>query len=129
LRLRELAAKFTVADTFLLTLLVTLSVASFFFVRNVIPHGTDVIVEVKGKLMYSLSLENNTRIEIPGARGITVVEIRDGKVRVAESSCPNKICVKQGWIDRGVIVCLPNQVVIRVGTEAHGTKQVDAITG
>jgi hypothetical protein len=32
-----------------------------------------------------------------------------------DSPCPDKLCVQQGWTDRGAIICLPNKVVISLG--------------
>ncbi len=58
-----------------------------------------------------------------------VIEVKDGKVRVTESDCPYKICVKQGWIDRGSIVCLPNNTVTTVKGPLKNGEDVDAITG
>lgn len=43
-----------------------------------------------------------------------VIEVQDGKIRVKESDCPRKICVKHGWLNyaNDVIVCLPNKTII-----------------
>jgi hypothetical protein len=49
-------------------------------------------------------------------------------VRVKEAHCPNLICVKEGWISRGAIVCLPNRIVVLVGG-GKARKDVDAVTG
>lgn len=129
MKLREATSRVTLADIFLFSLLLALSVTSLFFVRDVLPHGRDVIIEVQGRQLYSLSLEQETVKEVTGPQGITVVEIKDGKVRVSESACQNKICMKQGWVDHGIIVCLPNRVVVRVGTKARDNRKIDAITG
>jgi len=47
--------------------------------------------------------------------GVTV-EIRDGKVRISESDCPDKICEKTGFISSPMqtIVCLPNRISVRI---------------
>ena len=50
-----------------------------------------------------------------------------GRIRVIEASCPDQVCVNQGWISDSTlpIVCLPNKVIIEiVGEEA----QLDAVT-
>ena len=41
-------------------------------------------------------------------------EIKAGKIRMLNSNCPDKRCVKQGWSDLVPIICLPNQIVIEV---------------
>lgn len=45
-----------------------------------------------------------------------IVEIRDGAVFMAESSCANQVCVQQGAVRRvnQTIVCLPNKVVVSI---------------
>ena len=45
------------------------------------------------------------------------VEFAPGKVRVTEASCPDQICVSQGWIDHTSILpiaCLPNSLIVEV---------------
>lgn len=51
--------------------------------------------------------------------GYNLIEIGDGKVRVIEADCPDKLDVKQGYIERPgeVIVCLPNKLVIEIKGE------------
>ncbi|MDI6638910.1 MAG: NusG domain II-containing protein, partial [Bacillota bacterium] len=57
-------------------------------------------------------------VDVPADRGRTVVvEIaEDGRARVRASDCPDKVCVKTGWIEHPgeVIVCLPNRVVVKI---------------
>lgn len=129
MRLRELRNSITAGDTILLIVLLTVSFIGLVFIQDVIPEGTDVIIEVKNEHVFTLSLYEDTRKEIHGANGITIVEIKDQKVRVTDSSCPDKICVKQGEIKKGVIICLPNQVIIRIDSVRPENKQFDAVTG
>lgn len=44
------------------------------------------------------------------------VEVNDGKARVLRSSCPDKLCVKMGWISEcgHIAACLPNNVALMV---------------
>jgi hypothetical protein len=117
----------TIADRILFLLLIIASVAGLVYTREAFSLGSDVVVEVNGKPVYTLSLDLNTEISIEGTQGRTVLEIKDSRVRMKEADCANQICVKQGWISRGTIVCLPNNIVVIVGS---GTKKdIDAITG
>jgi hypothetical protein len=43
-----------------------------------------------------------------------VAEIKNGKIRMIKSTCPDKRCVKQNWSNQLPIVCLPNEVVIEI---------------
>lgn len=44
------------------------------------------------------------------------IEVKNGKIRVAEAVCPNRTCVHTGWISSPgrVIVCLPNKMIIEI---------------
>jgi len=99
----------------------------FIFVGRLMPAGETVIVEVNGKTVYKLALSEDRIVDVKGPIGVTKVEVKDGRVRVLYSPCPEKICMKQGWIRRGVIICVPNRVVVSIkGGKVRG---VDAITG
>ncbi len=113
-------------DWVLFVVLLSLSLSGMFFAKTIYPSGNWVLIEVDGKLLYRFSLFEERTVSVKGPMGYTTVEIRDGRVRVKDSPCPEKICVRQGWIQKGVIICLPNRVVVRVGGEDN---RVDAITG
>jgi hypothetical protein len=102
--------------------------------------GHLVIVEVYGKRIHTIPFS-----EISGASALNIqagdgrearLEILEsGAVRIIESTCPDKICVRTGWISRPgqSIVCLPNRVVVRIEGSGikHGQGQghdLDAIT-
>lgn len=62
--------------------------------------------------------------------GENVVSVEPGRICVSSADCPDKICVNQGWIDSGAapIVCLPNELVIRL-TDPEGTENaIDAVS-
>lgn len=64
----------------------------------------------------SLVTESYTK-EYTGQAGLTnTVEFAPGTVRVQEATCPDQICVYQGWIEAGgmPIACLPNTLIIQV---------------
>jgi hypothetical protein len=117
----------TIADRILFLLLIIASVAGLVYTREAFSRGSDVVVELNGKPVYTLSLDVNTEISIEGTQGRTVLEIKNSKVRMKEADCSNQTCIKQGWLSKGTIVCLPNHIVVIVGS---GTKKdLDAITG
>ncbi|MEW6046263.1 MAG: Gx transporter family protein, partial [Bacillota bacterium] len=81
------------------------------------PGEAAVRVEVDGKHVLTLPLRTD-RVARLSAGGVQMsLEVRDGRVRVLESTCPRQVCVKTGWIDRPgqVIVCVPARMVITVG--------------
>lgn len=69
------------------------------------------------------------RIEyIRGKLGYTIVEIKNGKVHIADSACQDKLCVQMGWLAKtnDWAACLPNGVFVTVqGARDDG---IDAIS-
>jgi len=128
--LKETIKNTTMADRLLFFLLISLAIAGIFVSRDALSKGSDVIIEVDGKPTYTLPLYTDRLLSVVGPHGDTLVEIQGGKVRVKEAHCRNQICVREGWVSRGVIVCLPNKLVIIVGGSNKYKKQgLDAITG
>lgn len=56
-----------------------------------------------------------------------VVEMENGRIRVADSDCPGQSCVHTGWISNPgqTVICLPNRVEIRIS----GSGGVDVVAG
>jgi hypothetical protein len=130
LNLKRLLSSTTIADKILLSMLVLVSFTGIIFIREVFPKGGIVHIEVNGRSVYVLPIDKDRTVSVKGPEGKTVVEIKDHRVRVTESPCRNKLCIKQGWIESGAIVCLPNRVVVTIGNdEDEFNKIVDAITG
>ena len=61
---------------------------------------------------------------------INIIAIEHGRVRMFMADCPDGLCVRQGWIDSGMIpiVCLPNRVVI-ILESAENEQNIDAVVG
>ena len=60
--------------------------------------------------------------------GYNTIAVSTAGIRIADSSCPDKICVHHGTLGDGLpIVCLPNRLVIRWETE--NKLDYDAMTG
>ena len=47
---------------------------------------------------------------------VNEVEVRPGSIGILSADCPDKLCVRQGFISdtRLPITCLPNRLVIRL---------------
>jgi hypothetical protein len=127
--LKETIKNTTLADRLLFFFLISLSIAGIFVSKDALSQGSDVIIEIDGKPAYTLPLYVDRLISVSGPYGNTLIEIQGKKVRVKEAHCRNQICVKEGWISRGVIVCLPNKLVLIVGGTKDQKLDIDAITG
>lgn len=89
---------------------IVLGVAIFVFSR-----GNRVVVTLDGNVYGEYDLNHNQEIEIKSENGINILKIKDKKAFVTMASCPDKICQNTYPISEeipGVIVCLPNKVVI-----------------
>ena len=93
--------------------------------------GAIARVTQDGKVLYEIHLN-----EVPGPQTYHVngengayntVLVQQGHVRMLEASCPDQVCVNQGWISDSTlpIVCLPNKVIIEIVGEEG---QLDAVT-
>lgn len=79
--------------------------------------GLDVRIIVNGREAKLLPLQDEVHgLAIDGYQGESRLEISGGRVRMIDSACPDKLCVRTGWISRPgeSIICLPNRVVIEI---------------
>ena len=92
-------------------------------------RGARVVVSVGGEETAVFSLDEETEWVIEGRGGCNVLEIRDGKARIAEADCPDKLGARSGWISRRgqSILCLPHQVVVEIRDEK--TEGPDIVIG
>jgi len=100
----------------LLPAVIAVIFAAFFFAVRFfcvpLPQDT-VVVEVDGKRVAELSLENDTEYLIEGIGGTNLLIIKGGKAYISEATCPDRVCVKTGEVTETTpSVCRPNRVVV-----------------
>ncbi|MBQ8296986.1 MAG: NusG domain II-containing protein [Ruminococcus sp.] len=63
--------------------------------------------------------------------GSTVFEISDGKIRIKESVCPDKICERTGFIGSAgqSIICVPERISVTVTSGSDKSDSADAVVG
>ena len=128
--LRESVRSTTVADRILLVFLISISLFSFLLTKEVLSRSREVSIEVDGEVRYVYPLDADRKVHVRGSHGHLTVEIKDRKVRVTDSSCPNKLCQRQGWVRAGAIICIPARISVTVGgSEKSKGVTPDAITG
>lgn len=64
------------------------------------------------KLILKIDLNDDSEYIVDGYNGIVKLEVKNNKLRVKEETSLFHLCSKQGWVNSGVIVCLPNKIVI-----------------
>lgn len=93
------------------------------------PKKQTVNIKSGGKVLYTLDLESekDRKFDVKTDGGVNTIEIKDGKICVKDADCPDKTCVRMGWLESSAmpIVCLPHGLVIEF---VDGDGGVDAIS-
>lgn len=98
-----------------------------FFYKGKNGEKTSFVIEANGKL-YRYTLDKDMVIEVYGKRGKAVVEITNGNVRFVDSECPDKICVRDGYLKNKPIICLPNNVIVMYPDDRKKDDICDAVS-
>ena len=91
--------------------------------------GTTAVISKDGQVLHEIRLDTLMEpktFHITGENGEeNLVRVERGRVCMESASCPDQVCVDQGYIDNGVlpIVCLPNKVIITI---EGGEDSIDA---
>ena len=92
------------------------------------PGATADILQ-NGTLLRTVSLDESVEFTVPAPNGgSNTVSVRDGSICVSHATCPDQVCVRQGWVntDMTPIVCLPHGLVIQI---TGGDRELDGQTG
>lgn len=71
--------------------------------------------EIYQKVPLQAASDETIEVKTPGG-GVNLVRIREGKVSVISSNCPEQICVRSAPISKPgqTIACLPHRLVISI---------------
>ena len=121
--------KFYRNDFLLVVILLLLGGALALFLRLTRQTGGTVSVQVDGELVMELPLNEDRSLVLGEGAHTNTLIIEGGKARVAEASCPDRICVRQGAVQYAgeSIVCLPHKLVITV--RGGPSQDIDAAAG
>ena len=116
-------------DRFLIIGLLALALLCLGIVRYRAGRTDTVLVQVDGEEVIRASLAADRRFWVDGSQHRVEIEIKNKRVRVVDSPCEKKICVRTGWIHKPyqTIICVPNRVVIRL-LGSDDDDGLDAIT-
>lgn len=119
------------ADAILVILLLIVTL-SFNFILTALRHpsGDYAIISIGENVYQNIDLSYDRLYSIDNTGFFVEVEVMNGAIRILSSDCPDKSCVRQGFISASgnsrVIVCLPNKLVIRI-QDTKTDKEIDAI--
>lgn len=68
------------------------------------------LIETRDGQRATMALAHDARLELRGRRGPFIIEVRDGRARFLNSDCPQKLCVRAGWLTHAgeTSACVPN---------------------
>ncbi len=121
--------RLTVPDAVVIVLILSLSLALIGHAglgsQRSSSRPAEASIYQDGKLLQRISLKNDGENLL--ADGKMLIEVKNGKIRVARSDCPHQVCVRFGWIAHSgeSITCVPYKTVIEVGSAA--TPLLDAV--
>lgn len=121
-------------------------VISILLIASFIPYGILKIslkdanyvyakITVEGKEYKNIRLDNHKGEEvfnIKTDKGHNIIKIVDNKIAIIEADCPDKICLKPGYIGKvgETLVCLPHKVVVEIKGRANiEDEETDFISG
>lgn len=92
---------------------------SFFYINSKFFYSNDkyISVQVNGREIKKITFGNEKKVyPIRTSFGLNILEVDEFGVRVIEASCPDKLDVKFGKIDKvgQAIICLPNRLVVEI---------------
>lgn len=113
--------------TAVIILIFAAGVAGSALVLTAPPRG-EVRIVSDGRVLYTVDLSTapDSTFDIEYDGHVNTVEISGGRIRVLSADCPDRTCVRMGWLRSSAapIVCLPHKLVI----EYVGGDDVDAVT-
>jgi len=106
-------------DGIVIIAVLLLAVLLLLFGKILYPAVKNGVVEITldGTLYGRYLLSEDRTLTVVGENGgENTVCIKNGKVYVADATCPDRLCEKQGKISRRgeTVVCLPNGLVVMV---------------
>lgn len=111
-------------DLCLVLFFLVLSLVLLLVVKGSQKEGGAVVVAVNGTEIGRYLLSINGQYLLNGGTNTLVIE--NGRAKVSDADCPDKLCVKEGWVQYTgqCITCLPNKLTVTV---VGGDASVDII--
>ncbi len=110
-----------------IVLIIILLISAFFIWKQLSnkTKGKSVTVSIKGKDYGTWALP--AKPETLSISNMMKIEINKNGVKVLESSCPRKICIKHGLIKKTgeAIICAPNRIIVKINGRQS---KIDALT-
>lgn len=112
-------------------LIIAASIAVWFLHRSFAKPPKTAQILQNGVVIRTVDLESISEpyeFEVVSENGgHNTIRMEQGRIGVVDADCPDKICVRQGFITNGVlpIVCLPHRLSVVITDKS----EVDAVAG
>lgn len=112
-------------DTCILLIVLAITFISFvavkvYQVQNFSVRETKAIITLNGQVIKEILLNEVTttyteKIDV-GNGDFNTIEVSPGHIRIIDSTCPDKTCIKHGYVylNGTPAVCLPHKLIITV---------------
>ena len=110
----------------LIVIAVCIAVIAMLIPRFIGGDKLEAEIAVNGEVVKTLRLDEiSEKYEFStGTSPDVVITAENGRIRVSDAGCPDRLCVNCGWLDEDgdMAVCLPAKVTVSV----KGEKSADA---
>lgn len=101
--------------------LILFSIIGFFSYKQYVKGSHRIaVIKQNGTIIKTIDLntvKQSTQFNIPyNNEHFNLIEVTPGKIRFIDADCPDKICVKSGWISEPgqTAACLPHKLIITI---------------
>lgn len=114
--------------------LIIISIVGVFSYKQYVKGSHRIaVIKQEGKIIKTIDLSSSKekqQFKIPYNNGANynLVEVESGKIRFVDADCPDKVCVKTGWISEpgDSAVCLPHKTIITIQGNNEDYDQVSS---
>lgn len=121
-------------DKIVLALIIVISLVLFFLTSQTLREAQNkyVSVQISGQEVQKISLKKEKELREYNFKtklGTNKVLVKDGKVWVQESNCPDQICVHMAPIEKvgETIICLPHEFLVEIKADKKAPDDLDLL--
>lgn len=97
------------------------------FINSEKPDKVEIYYD--NKLYQECSINDTKRINIKSGDVYNIISIHDKGVEMIHANCPDKVCVKTGFINKPgqSIVCIPHKINIKIVSQDSSKKDEEIL--
>ena len=121
-------------DKIVLASIIVISLVLFFLTSQTLREAQNkyVSVQISGREVQKISLKKEKELREYNFKtklGTNKVLVKDGKVWVQESNCPDQICVHMAPIEKAgeTIICLPHEFLVEIKADKKAPDDLDLL--